>query len=75
MKEITLRVAPSPRKKEKKDISSNDSSKSAAVAASIASQQLRFKTLNQFLSKYSEKFKFGAGGKKNQYLASYKSDD
>lgn len=75
MKQITLRVAPGPRKKDKKSLASSDSSKSAAAAASIASQHLRFKTLNQFLSKYSEKFKFGAGGKKNQYIASKKGDN
>lgn len=75
MKEIALRVAPGPRKKEKKLLSNSDSSKSAARAASLASQHLRFKTLNTFLSKYSEKFKFGAGGKKNHYIASIKGDD
>lgn len=37
MKEIALRVAPGPRKKEKKLLSNSDSSKSAARAASLAS--------------------------------------
>ncbi len=77
MKQISLRIAAVPKKKEKKksSLGNSDSSKSAAAAASIASEHLRFKTLNQFLSKYSEKFKFGAGGRKNQYLASKSDND